>query len=226
MAGECLQIIGPNGSGKSTLIRTLAGLMPALDGKVLVEGHDLASLGYQERARLIAWLPQEENHVFNFSALEIVQMGARGSVVGKAGWRQASEAALESCGMLGFADRPITQLSGGEKQRVLFARALAQQTQILLLDEPFSDQDFGAQANLIKLISAALSEGKGVILATHNLDLVSAIPSKCLLLGRDEGIFAESAGELMASTRIEDAYSANFERWTDSNGKLRISVRT
>ena len=139
-AGEFVGLLGPNGAGKTTLLRLLAGLLPPANGEIRLAGRPLADYRPRERARLLASVPQENALLFEFSVLEVVLMGRAPhlgalSLEGQADLEAAREA-LGEVGLDSLADRPLSALSSGERQRALIARALAQRPRVLLLDEP------------------------------------------------------------------------------------------
>jgi iron complex transport system ATP-binding protein len=170
--GENLCLLGPNGSGKTTLFRTVLGLIPALSGEVLVEGRSLQNLGRRARAKLLAYVPQAHQAPFPLDVRDVVLTG-RVSYVGLASapTRRDRRIALEALDALGIgrlAGRPYTELSGGEQQLVLIARALAQEPRVLVMDEPSSHLDFGNQARLLALVrSLAHERGIAILMSSH-----------------------------------------------------------
>ena len=173
-------LIGANGCGKSTLIRLLGGLLTPGGGHVLVDGVPLASLALRERARRIAYVPQSMPAVFPFTALEVVLTG-RSPYSGRFSFendadKQIALAALDSLGARHLAHRPITELSGGEFQMVTVARALAQQPDLLLLDEPASALDLKHRMHLAGALRR-LSDARGIatLLVTHDLMFLDSV---------------------------------------------------
>ncbi|CAA9488919.1 MAG: Manganese ABC transporter, ATP-binding protein SitB [uncultured Solirubrobacteraceae bacterium] len=176
-------IVGPNGAGKSTLLRACVGLVPADAGQALV-------LGQPARAALseVAYVPQRNAVDWDFpvTVREVVEMGR----YPRAGWlrrlgrehRDAVDAALERVGMSAFADRQIGRLSGGQRQRVFIARALAQETQVLLLDEPFAGVDARTEAALLDLMRELTASGRSLVLVHHDLGTVRRVFDWALLL--------------------------------------------
>jgi iron complex transport system ATP-binding protein len=171
-AGEFLCLLGPNGSGKTALLKTLAGLLPARGGSFEIDGTDMLRAPARERAMLLAYVPQSHAPVFPFAVRDVVVMGRAGRWALWAGpdisdW-EAADSALETTGMSDFAKRPYSQLSGGERQMVMIARALAQGTSFLVLDEPASSLDFGNQQRMLNLLRNLAAGGKGIVMASHN----------------------------------------------------------
>jgi iron complex transport system ATP-binding protein len=189
--GELLGILGPNGSGKTTLLKIMDGILAPDEGEILVNGRSLLSLGRKETARRIAMVSQENYFGFDFSVLEVVLMG-RFPHLGRLefeGDRDVKVAlkALDATHTRSLSGRSIHRLSGGEKQRVLIARALAQEPQLILLDEPTSFLDIKYKREIFQLIST-LSEDRGlaVVVVTHDLDLTAQYCQRLVLLKQGE----------------------------------------
>ncbi|HNS21466.1 MAG TPA: ABC transporter ATP-binding protein [Sedimentisphaerales bacterium] len=186
-AGTFLAVVGPNGAGKSTLVKIMAGLLKPQSGSVLLEGRELYSYGVQEIARRIAVVRQEFVPAFEFSVLETVLM-ARTPRYGSWGFeseqdRTLANRALEMTDTARFASRPLGSLSCGERQRVFIARALAQDTPILLLDEPTSFLDLRHQVDIYDLLKSIQQKTTPTIIAvTHDINLASQYCDEALLL--------------------------------------------
>jgi ABC-type Mn2+/Zn2+ transport system ATPase subunit len=173
-AGKRVALVGPNGAGKSTLFKAIVGLLTPSAGQVLINGQPS-----HEARKAVAYVPQFEDVDWDFpvSVLDVVVMGLARQV----GWLRLPNArhhrtaldALERVGLSEYANRQIGELSGGQKRRVFIARALAQGASILLLDEPFSGVDAIAQQTLFEILDNLRREGVTVLLATHDLNLVS-----------------------------------------------------
>jgi manganese/zinc/iron transport system ATP- binding protein len=172
-AGTLMAIVGPNGAGKSTLIRAALGLLKPAAGTVRVFGEP-----YEEQRRLVAYVPQRGSVDWDFptDVLDVVTMGRYGSL----GWlrrpgrreREAAEAALEQVGLSHLARRQIGQLSGGQQQRVFLARALVQDAQVYLMDEPFQGVDATSERAIVALLQQLRSEGRTVVAVHHDLQTV------------------------------------------------------
>lgn len=172
--GMVVGLIGANGCGKSTLIRTVVGLLPPLAGSVEIQGSDASRLDARVRAGRLGYVPQAVRPAFPYRVDDFVLMG-RAPHVATVGRpqpqdRAAVRRALEELGIDGLAGRPVTQLSGGQLQLVLIARALAQEPEVLVLDEPASSLDYGHQARLLKLIRRLAQRGMAVLMSTHHPD--------------------------------------------------------
>ena len=236
-AGDCLALLGANGAGKTTLLRLLLGLIPPDGGEVRLDGRPLGAFARRDIARRMAYVPQAHAPSFPYSVWEIVAMGRTPA----AGWNggrlgpadvEAVSQALSRLGMLGFAERSYAGLSGGERQAVLIARALAQGARILLMDEPTASLDLGQQTRLLGLLRALAQEGYAVIVSAHQPELALRWFNRAILLHRGtvlaEGeprsvVTAEALAELY---QVDVAIVADEERlflWAserDAAGKI------
>lgn len=215
-AGEILALIGPNGAGKTTLIRSVTGTLPLEAGQVQIQGRNVAKLGTAERAKLLAVVPQARQLGGAYSVQQAVMMG-RTAYMGWLGRESeadqvAVQNALRETGLEDFAERSIAQLSGGEQQRVLLARALAQATPVLLLDEPTNHLDLQHQANLLALVrELAKEQNLAVVVAMHDLNLVSLVADKVALMV--DGTLREVGApqEVLRAEWISEAYQTPVE---------------
>src|SRR5574338_1124177 len=187
-SGEVLALIGPNGAGKSTLIRAVSGVIPIASGHVRTNGDDFASLSTIRRARYVATVPQAVSLPPAYTVWETVMFG-RTPYLGFLGQpskkdEEMAQRALERVSALPFADRRVGELSGGEQQRVLLARALCQSTPILLLDEPTAHLDLQYQVSLLELVhDLAHTEKLAVLIALHDLNLAAHYADRIALMG-------------------------------------------
>ncbi len=192
--GEVLAVLGPNGSGKTTLFRTLLGLLDARGGSIAVGGRPLRSLGRAEVARTVAYVPQASGSYFDFSVLELVTMGrtAHLGAFAQPGARDFDLAtrALSRLGITALAERSIAEVSGGERQLALIARALVTEAKAIVLDEPTANLDFGNQARVLAEIGRLRESGIAVLLCTHDPDHALQIADRALLL-RDGKVLAQ-----------------------------------
>jgi len=185
--GEILAVVGPNGVGKSTLIKAASGALPPLSGEVRINGQDLRSLRPAARARLVSVVPQATDLPGSFLALDVVLMGRTPYLR----WlenegaldREAAQLAMQRTELAELAERPVGELSGGEQQRVLIARALAQQAPVMLLDEPTAHLDLRHQDQVLRLVrELARERSLAVLLALHDLNLVARFADRVALL--------------------------------------------
>ena len=200
-AGECVGLIGPNGAGKTTLLRAALGLEPFSGAS------SLASLSAAERARAAAFLPQARQIAWPMAVETLVALGRvphlpRGSTPGAVD-RAAIDDALHRLGLDGFRQRIATQLSGGEQGRVLIARALAQQTPLLLADEPIAGLDPAQQIATMQVFSGLAQEGRAVVVSLHDLGLAARHCTRLILMHQ---------GRLVADGAPDDGRTAHLDR--------------
>jgi iron complex transport system ATP-binding protein len=208
--GSYVCVLGKNGAGKSTLFKCILGLLKSYDGEILLDSIDMRLLSPKKLAGQIAYIPQMHAQPFAYSVLDMVLMGTSPdfsvfSMPGKT-QRERAEHALETMGIAEFANRPYTQLSGGEQQLVLIARALAQNAKILLMDEPCASLDYGNQVRVMKKLKELAQEGYLIIQSTHNPEHVFLFADEALVL-EDGKIRAFGApGEILTEQLLEELY--------------------
>jgi iron complex transport system ATP-binding protein len=213
--GELLGIVGPNGSGKSTLLRVLCGLLRPRSGRVLLDGRPLSAFAARERARTIAFLPQNVQPAFSLTSFEVVCLGRYPYLGGFGGWsahdREVAERCLKATETESLRDRDFTTLSGGERQRVLMASVLAQEPDLLLLDEPTSALDIHHQIEVFALLRRLAREGYGVAVVTHDLNLAGRFCDNLLLIAKRTGKLADGPPErVLTEELLSQAYAASI----------------
>ncbi len=186
-AGEVVTLLGPNGSGKTTLLYCIAGLYRPQRGQVLVDGKEVSKLPRREAAKIIGFVPQDHHPSFPYLSLDVVAMGraAHLGLLGSPNRRdlEIARRALEAVGAFHLADRIYTQVSGGERQLILIARALAQEPKILLLDEPTAHLDFKNQVRVLSLVKRLVEERKlAAVLTLHDPNLASMFSDRIALM--------------------------------------------
>jgi iron complex transport system ATP-binding protein len=207
--GELLGVVGPNGAGKTSLLRAVNGTLD-YGGSVEVGGDDLADLSARETGRRVATVPQETALSFDFTVREVVEMG-RHPHTGRFGTHDPEpvERALERTDTARFADRPAAAVSGGERKRVLIARALAQDAPLTLLDEPTGGLDVNHAIRALELAASLAAEGRCAIAAIHDLPLAARYCDRLLLLA-EGGVLAEGTPEkVLAPETVSRAFDAN-----------------
>jgi iron complex transport system ATP-binding protein len=228
--GESVGFLGPNGAGKSTLLRILAGLLHPTSGRVDLQGRPLRDLPLRERAKKIAYLPQSVQFTFPMRVGDIVEMG-RHPYLGRLRSmtredRAACQKALASCDALHLVDRSFDGISGGEKQRVLLASALAQTPRVLLLDEPTHSLDLSHQADLLRILrQLQKEEGLTLLLATHDLNLAASCLEKVVLM-KDGRIDSQGApSKALTPAKVRSLFGARVAGLRAADGTRRFFPR-
>lgn len=227
--GEIFCLIGPNGTGKSTLIRCIGGLLTAYAGQITIEGTDISTMDPKQIAKIIGYVPQSHLPTFPFPVREVVVMG-RSPHMGyfsspSESDIQIAERAMASVGISHLADRPCTDISGGEWQLVLIARALTQEPRILLLDEPTSHLDLGNQLKILGTIRELSRKGLTILMATH-------FPDHAFLISGRVGVMLEKgipligpAEDVITEMTMKKAYNAEVRIMTmEGDGGRRICI--
>jgi iron complex transport system ATP-binding protein len=204
-AGEVLALVGPNGAGKSSVLRLLAGEVEPTSGTVELAGVRLERLGPIERARLRAVMPQDTPMRFSFTVREVVEMG-RYSQPSREDDGRAVERALRTVGVEHLALRTFPSLSGGERALVTLARVLAQETPMLLLDEPTASLDLGHQEHVMRVVRALAADGAAVLVVLHDLNLAAAHADRVALLCDGRVVHAGPPWETLSAGRVGDAF--------------------
>ena len=215
-SGEVLAVIGPNGAGKTSLLRALSGIQPAESGQMLLDGRDVAKLSPVERARWMAVVPQARQLPALFTGHQTVMLGRTPHINWLGRTLPQDEAAvhqaMQRTGTLELAERRVDELSGGEQQRLLLARALAQGSPLLLLDEPTTHLDLHYQISLMDNIrSLAQDDGLAVLLVTHDLHLVARYSSRVALLVGGELLSQGTPQEVLTPDLLSRAYQIPAE---------------
>lgn len=225
--GELTVLLGPNGCGKSTLIRTLCGLQPALGGQVLLDGSDVAAVPPDELARRVAVVLTDRIDPGLLSARELVGLG-RIPYLSRTARLTADDAAvidwaLAAVGASNLAARPAAELSDGERQRVLTARALAQQPSVLVLDEPTAFLDVPSRAGLVEMLRGlARDHGLAIVMSTHDLELALRIADRVWLLGSDGALLDAIPEELMLAGQIGELFDCGTLRFDPATGVFAV----
>jgi len=222
---EVLAVLGGNGCGKTTLFRTLLGLLPPLAGSIAFNGEDIARMRQQARARHFAYVPQQQQAAFAFTVTEAVLMGRAASV----GWfaqpsakdRSLAAAALDRVGIARLAHRPMTEISGGERQLALIARALAQGADVLVLDEPTANLDYGNKLRVLREIERLRGEGRTILFSTHDPDHALAHADRALLIADGKMLALAPVAEALTDGTLSALYGVPV-RVTEVAGVRRV----
>jgi iron complex transport system ATP-binding protein len=226
--GHLVGILGPNGSGKTTLLRVLSGMLVPSGGVVRIDGRDVRRISRRELAQAIAVVPQETRLAFEYSVLEVVLMGRYPhlgpfELEGQDDLAVAREA-LAATGTLELEDRPFPTLSGGEKQRVIIASALAQAAGLMLLDEPTAALDPGFQIEIAALLRRLNRErGVTIAVATHDLNFAAGLCDRLVLLREGRVVAAGSTAEVLTRETVRALYDVDADvRFHEGAGHLTV----
>lgn len=228
-SGDIIVVLGPNGSGKTTLLRTMLGLIPALSGVSLMLGVDMHKAPVKRRAKICAWVPQLFEPAWSYSVYDIV---AQGRFVHAGPLRrfaktdeEAIRASLCAMDIAELAEKPINELSGGQARRVLVARALAQETPLIALDEPAAHLDPGRQMELLEVLKDLARFHKTVIISLHDVNLAYRLATKAVLILPEGKVLSGSPEDVLTHENLEKAYETEFLHGNiDVFGKFSLPI--
>ena len=211
--GELLGIIGPNGAGKTSLLRIILNIFEPTEGEIQVNGKSTGEYKSKELYKILSYVAQREEFTFPFKVFEVVLLG-RIPHSGKLQFESNEdyrivEEALETVGMSNFTDRSVVSLSGGEKQLVFIAKALAQDTKFILLDEPTSNLDINFQLKIMNLLKNLCNKGRGIIVVLHDLFLARKFCDKLLVLNNGEMNHFGDPGTVLNEKTISEVFNVN-----------------
>jgi iron complex transport system ATP-binding protein len=227
-AGQVAAVLGPNGAGKTTLLHTLLGILKPQEGRILIDGTPQDEYDRQELSRILGLVPQFEYVAFDFSVEEYVLMG-RAPHLGmlqlptEADYQAAFEA-MFSLGILPFRQRSILELSGGERQLVVMARALAQEVRLLLLDEPLAHLDLSNKGRILRLIRQLAARGTAVLFTTHEPELIHRVADHVVLMREGAVIEAGGVDTVMTSDTLTKTYGVEV-RVLKIDGELAVRLQ-
>ncbi len=224
--GALTTILGPNGSGKTTLFKCISGLWKYYRGEIFFDGKPIDKLSFRKRARIFSVVPQEHEPPFPYSVFDVVLMGRASyvSVFSSPGKRdyEMTENALKTVGIEQLKDKPYTKISGGERQLTLIARALAQDTPVILLDEPTSHLDFRNQINVLKKIrEIARDKALVVIMTLHDPNLAGLFSDKVVVINSGTKIAEGKPDEIITDKLIKNVYDVEVRK-SNINGQSII----
>lgn len=214
-SGELIGIIGPNGAGKSTLLKSIERIIQPTEGKILLSNKDIQSIKEKDFAHEISYLQQQTAIPFAYKVRDLVMAGRFCHL---SWWQQEREddreivqAAMEYTGVAGLADRSVNDLSGGQRQRVMLAKVLAQQTPIMLLDEPATGLDIIYQEEMFGFCQALCKAGKTVIMVVHELSLAARFCSRLLLIANGSLLADGSPEDVLTENLLSQAYGTDIK---------------
>jgi len=232
--GEFCAVIGPNGSGKSTLLRLMTGLIKPQSGVINLKGRPLGSTGEREIARSVSYLPQEDEVHFPFTAGEVVLLGrwphSGGAFFDSSEDHDAALRAMERVGITDWSGRLVTELSGGERARVLLAKAVATEPECMLLDEPASELDLKYRADAYGLLRDIANEGIAVVVVAHDIGSVARWADRFVLISDGRVLADGNSGAVLDRAILEQAYGVEVKVISDGmdravfpagNGRLK-----
>ena len=226
--GEFLSVLGPNGVGKSTLFRCMLGLLTPACGGTYVNGQAVAGMSARQLASEIAYIPQSHSPVFNFSVYDMVLMGttAQTGSFSSPGRKQRAlaEDALRKLGIAHLSDRGYGNISGGERQLVLMARAIAQEARVLVMDEPSAALDFGNRLRVMRTVRDLAREGYAVIQSTHDPDQAYLYSDKILALYGGKVLAFGTPQDTMDASLISTLYGVDVEVCSMREDKIRVCI--
>lgn len=207
-------LLGPNGAGKSTLLHAIAGQV-LCQGTVQWQGKALASLSHHDRARILSFVPQKEKHAFSYTLADLVGMGRLSVSPGffeTPEDREAVSLALERVGLKGFEARSLLEVSGGELQLALIARALVQEAPLLLLDEPTASLDLARHSQLAQILQEEQAQGRAILAATHDLNWALSLADKLVLVKSGRILWQGPPSDSLPA--LQDCFEVRLE-WLD-----------
>jgi iron complex transport system ATP-binding protein len=214
-AGEVMCVLGPNGGGKTTLFRTLLGLLQKHAGSITLETRDLETLSRAEIARRVGYVPQGHAAYFAYSVREFVLMGrtAHLGIFASPAKKDlvVADRALESLGIAHLAEKPVTEISGGERQLALVARALAQEPRLLVLDEPTASLDFGNQVRVLGKLGALAGSGIAILFSSHDPDHAFLCARRALLLAEGRVLEMGAPRDVIRADTLERMYRVSVQ---------------
>ena len=224
--GELWCILGPNGVGKTTLFKSLLGLIPSKGGKILLNNKEMKTLSQKEISKKISYVPQIHVPPFPFKVIEVILMGRNPHFSGKISEKDLDvvENAMKLLNIEYLKDMPYTEISGGERQLVLIARAIAQETDILVLDEPTSNLDFGNQIKVIDYLRDLVKIGKTVIMTSHFPDNAFLPETNLIIIGRNGFLKIGKGKDILTEDILEKIYNVNSKIVSLNNDFINTKI--
>lgn len=222
-AGEVIAVCGPNGAGKSSLLKAIAGLLKTTSGSVHLGGRPFATLSAREKGEALAYLAQERSIAWNMPAVEVAALG--GPFLSGTQALAKARAALEGLGIGHLADRGVAEMSGGERARVLLARALVSDAPLLLADEPVAGLDPDAALLVLDVLKARAKAGKAVVLTLHDLNLAAAYADRVVVVAEGRIVADAAPLDALSSDTLRRYFRIDGQWITNENGPLLATRR-
>lgn len=212
--GQILSILGPNGAGKTTLLNCMAGLMEVNTGDILICKEDISKISKKDLAKIVGYVPQTHTPAFNYTVLDFVLMGCapRIGMLGRPGKEEVQFCVetLEDLKIDHLKNRSYMEISGGERQQVMIARAIVQKPQVILFDEPTAHLDYGNQHKVLKLIRNMASQGYAIIITTHNPDHALLLGDKVAIVEKNGKITSGASHEIITEKKLKEVYDVDL----------------
>ncbi len=231
-SGEIIFVLGTNGVGKSTLFKTLLGFLPALGGDIRIDGVNLKQFTAKQLAKHMAYVPQSKSYTYQYTVFDIVLMGRSAYIDGFSMPSkrdvEIADKAIEELGISRLKEKLYSELSGGEQQCVLIARAIAQESEILIMDEPTANLDLKNQKKLLDVMKVLAAKGKTILLSSHSPEHAFVSSDKVLLLCRDRAPLFGTANEVITPENIYEAFHVKIDilekKYPDGTTKKAICM--
>ena len=212
--GEILSILGPNGAGKTTLLNCMAGILKPHSGKIKICGIPIEELNVRSIAQKVGYVPQTHTPAFNYSVFEFVLMGRAPEIGIFSRPKKEDEAlcseALEEMGIYHLKDRSYMEISGGERQQAMIARAIVQEPEVILFDEPTAHLDYGNQQRVLKLVKTMAERGFAVAITTHNPDHALLLDGKAAVVDKSGKMICGRSREIITEERLRQVYRTDL----------------
>ena len=226
--GTLVGVLGHNGAGKSTLFKCILGLLDGYSGTILINGHDARRLSVAQRAREVAYIPQSHSSVYDYAVIDVVTMSTSAGlgILGQPGREHVERAwrALERVGIESLARRPYTQISGGEQQLTLIARAIAQDARTIIMDEPTSALDFGNTVRVLGCVRRLASEGLSIVQSTHQPDHAFLYADKTLVIHDGKAFAYGAPRDVITAGLVSEVYGIDVEVDSLHDDAVRVCV--
>ena len=224
---QLICLLGANGVGKTTFLKTMLGILKPITGEISIDSQKLSEIPIRKTYRKMAYVPQAHNPPFSFEVIDVVLMGRAAYIENFASPTKKDKAvaleALKQINILHLANEDYTKLSGGQKQLVLIARSLAQQSKILIMDEPSSSLDYGNQIRLMHLLKRLSQEGKIIIFSTHDPNHALLYADQVMILDKNNGFLFGKPQQIITSESLNSIYNISVDiHRTDDNNRICI----